>query len=522
MSSIAAFLHSIHDEPDDDVPRLIFADWLEDHGDSDRAEFIRVQCELARWVPDLIRRTQLQEREHFLLARHADTWLWTLRSVCNAWHFERGLAHVTIPARRFIAPAFASAADTLLGEAPIEIVRLEKPKSTHWLPLANSAHLAHVSALDLDGVEMGDEALGTLLSSPYLRRLRRLDLGNNRLTDTAARLLANSPLLGRLTWLDLRNNFLTAAGAQALLDSGQLASLRWLDLHGNDLGPTILRAVTRRGRLEEPGPSGLPSRLMNSIGMELTLIPAGTFLMGSPENEADRYADLESPRHEVEITRPFYLGIYPVTQRQYEAVMGDNPSEFHAGNRGGPEHPVEHVSWHDTRKFCQRLSDLPAEREAGRQYRLPTEAEWEHACRAGTTTAYFFGVRPSGQLANFDGVSFGKSEGPFLGHSSRVGAYPGNSFGLFDMHGNVWEWCHDWFDDRYYVRSPRQDPRGPERALRPPLRAMRGCCWNGTGCCCRSANRRGDPPDTRDYVTGFRVALSAGTAGRSGRGRRRA
>src|SRR5262249_27966477 len=123
-------------------------------------------------------------------------------------------------------------------------------------------------------------------------------------------------------------------------------------------------------------------RFTNSLGMDLTLIPAGTFLMGSPESEAQRYTD-EGPQHEGTVTRPLSLGVYAVTQRQYETVMGNNPSHFGPGNGGAFNHPVESVSWQEAVEFCRRLSDLPEERAKGRTYRLPTEAEWEHACRAG-------------------------------------------------------------------------------------------------------------------------------------------
>src|SRR5262249_38393952 len=148
-----------------------------------------------------------------------------------------------------------------------------------------------------------------------------------------------------------------------------------------------------------------PARILNSVGMEFALIPAGTFLMGSPETEEERKIDVpdEGPQHEVTLTRPFYAGVYQVTQRQYQAVMGDNPSYFREGGGGGPDPPLEMVTWEMPRDFCRRLSALPPGRTAGRVYRLPSEAEWEHACRAGTTSPFWWGARASSDEANFDG-----------------------------------------------------------------------------------------------------------------------
>src|SRR5262249_27456750 len=151
----------------------------------------------------------------------------------------------------------------------------------------------------------------------------------------------------------------------------------------------------------------LEPRVTNAIGMPLVLLSPGRFLMGSPPGEMDRCPD-EDPQHPVTITRPFYLGAYPVTQAQYERVMGTNPSSFRPVSGmglGGPNNRVEMVSWEDAVQFCQRLSALPAERAAGRVYRLPTEAEWEYACRAGTTTPFHFGPTLSSTQANFAGYA---------------------------------------------------------------------------------------------------------------------
>src|SRR5260370_5852834 len=192
----------------------------------------------------------------------------------------------------------------------------------------------------------------------------------------------------------------------------------------------------------------------NSIGLKLTLIPAGKFLMGSPAKEPER--DPEELQHEVVITRPFFMGVYEVTQGEYEKLMG-KPKEggkYNPSNRGahfgsaGPDHPMEHVSWNQAVEFCKRLSALPAEKKAGRLYRLPTEAEWEYACRAGTKTVFHVGNSLASKQANFNGLyPFGvEAKGRNLQKTVKVGSFPPNAWGLYDMHGNVSESCSDWYD----------------------------------------------------------------------------
>src|SRR5262249_14127530 len=206
--------------------------------------------------------------------------------------------------------------------------------------------------------------------------------------------------------------------------------------------------------------AGRPPRLFNSVGMQLALIPPGTFLMGAPADEPGHFPN-ETPQHEVTLTRPFYLGLYPVTQRQYWTVTGTDPSHFDSRNDGGPNHPVEGVTWEDAVEFCRLLSFK--EREAGRVYRLPTEAEWEYACRAGSTTPFAFGPGASSTQANFSGDHPYEegAPGPYLQSTSAVGSYEPNAWGLYDMHGNVWEWCADWYRPDYYASSPAVDPPGP-------------------------------------------------------------
>jgi formylglycine-generating enzyme required for sulfatase activity len=228
--------------------------------------------------------------------------------------------------------------------------------------------------------------------------------------------------------------------------------------------------------------------IMNSIGMSLKLIPAGTFMMGSEDGEAD-----EKPAHEVRITKPFYLGVTEVTNAQWQVVMGSEPpSRWKEADR-----PVEQVTWTDAVEFCKKLSERPYERAAARVYRLPTEAEWEYACRAGTTTKWASGdgVMALSEFAWFTTNSNGQAQ--------AVGQKQPNAWDLHDMHGNVWEWCSDW--GGAYGANAVADPTGLARGLN---RVFRGGGWLNTPRNCRSAYRNGTVPSFRIHGLGFRLALS--------------
>jgi formylglycine-generating enzyme required for sulfatase activity len=253
--------------------------------------------------------------------------------------------------------------------------------------------------------------------------------------------------------------------------------------------------------------------LGNNVTMRLVLIPAGKFTMGSPDSEPGRYPD-EGPQHEVTISRPFYMGVHEVTQEQYQQVMGANPSFF----KGQPANPVEMVFWDDAMEFCQKLSE-----KTGKKVALPTEAQWEYACRAGTTTAFHTGDELKPTQANAD---FSASGPPgvlakamawvrkFLRIKAKavdvgmvpVGSFPPNGFGLYDMHGNVWEWCSGWYDDSY-ASAKNIDPTGPASGT---LRVLRGGCWGSIPRICRSADRNRSGPDYRFGFIGFRVVVLSG------------
>jgi formylglycine-generating enzyme required for sulfatase activity len=231
--------------------------------------------------------------------------------------------------------------------------------------------------------------------------------------------------------------------------------------------------------------------LGNGATLELVAIPGGTFLMGSPETE-EGSKDLERPQHRVTLS-PFYMGKYPVTQAQWEAVMGTNPSYFKGANR-----PVECVTWDNVQEFLRTLNA-----KIGKEvYRLPTEAEWEYACRAGTTTPFAYGATITPDLANYDGnYPYGSApKGKYREETTDVGSFPPNAFGMYDMHGNVWEWCQDWYGS--YSEEAVTDPRGPESGS---YRVIRGSGWSSTAGSCRAACRRYDAPAARIYDFGFRL-----------------
>jgi len=227
-----------------------------------------------------------------------------------------------------------------------------------------------------------------------------------------------------------------------------------------------------------PSPVPRPLRdLLSPIGMKFIWVPPGKFVMGSPPGEEGRSGD-ELP-HRVTLTRGFFLGASPVTQGQWMAVMGHNPSRFRGENR-----PVESVSWEDCEEFCKKLSRLD-----GKSYRLPTEAEWEYACRAGTTGPFSFGATLSTEQANYDGTYIynGGKKGSYRRTTTPIGSFPPNAWGLCDMHGNVWEWCADWYGE--YPDRDVTDPTGPDSG---EDRVQRGGSWvygpRGARSACRSRN----------------------------------
>jgi len=252
------------------------------------------------------------------------------------------------------------------------------------------------------------------------------------------------------------------------------------------------------GACGEPGVSlaadGTPMKLVLDLGNDVTLnlarIPSGTFLMGSPEGEKDR-SENEGPQHEVTMSKAFYMGIYEVTQQQYTRIMGNNPS-YDQKRRN----PVERVTWNEAVEFCRKLSQ-----QTGRTVRLPTEAEWEYACRAGTKTRFNCGDTIDRNRANCWG-----RWGILTERAKTVGSYKPNEWGLCDMHGNVWEWCADAFDQGYYTKGERTDPQGPLTETHR-YRVLRGGMFGSDPQDCRSARRDWNDPTYRLTSIGFRVVV---------------
>ena len=261
-----------------------------------------------------------------------------------------------------------------------------------------------------------------------------------------------------------------AAIVTAVSSAGLLDALKGVPWPGTKTGET--KALTLPG----------------GVTMEMIYVAPGSFMMGSPRSEEGR--DGDEAQHRVTLTKGFWLGKYEVTQAQWRSVMGGNPSVFE-----GDDLPVEYVSWYDCQEFIQKVN---AQLSCGA--RLPTEAEWEYACRAGTTTAYFWGNALNGDKANCDGNHpCGTTvEGPNRETTVPVGSYAANAWGFCDMHGNVEEWCNDWYGD--YSEGSMTDPMGP---VSGEFRVLRGGSWYDTACDCRSATRANSLPGYRNNCSYF-------------------
>jgi formylglycine-generating enzyme required for sulfatase activity len=384
--------------------------------------------------------------------------------------------------------------------------REQQPEIEHYLagaaPQARAMLLHELIALEL--------AYGRAAPLPAYRRRFPHDIELVRqvfhAADQAVAACGDRPAKRQRRWL-FSGVFLAVSGGALLL----LATLGW----------TLWPHSTR----DEP----LGRHFTNSLGMEFALIPAGRFQMGSPVDEALRNDD-EGPVHEVQITRPFFLGIHEVTVGQFRAFVENSGyrteaeasgegalREYPASRRFDPDpqcnwrnpgwpqadsDPVVCVTWNDAQAFCAWLSG-----QEGRAYRLPTEAEWEYACRGGTTTPFSTGPTLTSAGANFNGNRLAGTElvpGPYLARPVAVGSYPPNSFGLCEMHGNVAEWCADYYAPEY-PQGPSIDPTGPTQGQ---FRVFRGGSWREGDDRCRCASRCDGLPECAITVVGFRVACA--------------
>jgi eukaryotic-like serine/threonine-protein kinase len=271
--------------------------------------------------------------------------------------------------------------------------------------------------------------------------------------------------------------------------------------------PTVTVNETGKSLPESKGQVTVYSDdLGNGIMLTMASLPGGTFMMGSPTTEDDRETD-EGPQHSVRIPG-FWMGQFEVTQAQWSQVakmekvsidLNPDPANFK-----GPNRPVEQVSWDEATEFCARLS-----RATNRAYRLPSEAEWEYACRAGTDTPFSFGPTLNPDVANYNGnYTYGQgTKGKYRQGTTDVGSFPANAFGLYDMHGNVWEWCQDWWNDDY-SKAPTDGNAQLNQQSDKSYRLLRGGTWDNYPRYCRSAFRHGISPGRRSYYIGFRVACS--------------
>ena len=235
-------------------------------------------------------------------------------------------------------------------------------------------------------------------------------------------------------------------------------------------------------------------------GIPFIWIPEGEFMMGSPDSEKERYSD-EGPKHRVCVDG-FWMGKYQITQGQWQAVMGENPSGF----KSGDNYPVENVNWDYAQAFIGKLN-----KRGKAQFRLPTEAEWEYACRAGTTTPFYFGSTISSDTqVNYDGnYPYGNGlEDIYREKTTPVGSFPANTFGLYDMHGNVWEWCQDWYDGGFYA-SEEATQRNPIcKNSKSGYRVLRGGSWSNCAKFTRSALRFRNAPVIRYLNLGARLVVT--------------
>ncbi len=255
----------------------------------------------------------------------------------------------------------------------------------------------------------------------------------------------------------------------------------------------LLILITQNGCTKKEPPPEQGKVITDSIGMKLVYIPAGSFMMGSRDSK-----DGLLPQHEVRISKGFWMGQTEVTKGQYESVMNAQPWSGKVNVRADPNSPAVYVSWDDAEEFCRKLSQ-----QEGSTYRLPTEAEWEYACRAGTTTRFSFGDSDSslGDYAWYASNAFHVDER----YAHPVRQKKPNPWGLYDMHGNVWEWCSDYYDKDYYSSSPNTYPKGPPTAS---SRCLRGGCWIRTEYALRCSSRISVNPGDRPSYVGIRVVRS--------------
>lgn len=351
--------------------------------------------------------------------------------------------------------------------------------------LSNLAKMKSLSGLNLCATEITDAGIADLLKCP---RLTSLGLAQTSVSDKSLPLLIR---FTKLLSLNLEHTRMTDSGVETLKKALPKCNIHGRPNREPDLTPPET-SVQVFGQAGSP-----PSKAFtNTIGMQFVWIQPGAFVMGCPKNEEGSLRD-DTPQHKVTLTKGFYMSVYTVTQEEWQAVMGNNPSHF----KGEKRLPIEMVSWYDSQNFIKKL--VESEKVP---YRLPTAAEWEYSCRAGTTTPFYFGELISPEQANYNGhYVYGKGkQGENRGKTTPVGSFPANAWGLHDMHGNVEEWCQDWWSA--IPKKDVVDPQGPERG---GARVRRGGSWYHTPALCRSASHHwgGGELQSGDSFTGFRICF---------------
>jgi formylglycine-generating enzyme required for sulfatase activity len=345
-----------------------------------------------------------------------------------------------------------------------------------------------------------DELLGKVLDKSIVNAVVRryqsaaemLAALNNRVQPKAAKTKPVSPTINSAAYSkDQKDKFsfetvYLTKGSREVFETRKVLKSNWWGVGTREVEESYTKKVNDWQITKKSGQADrFIENLANQVLLEMVKIPGNEFLMGAPNSEHTSRVN-ERPQHLVKIPR-FYLGRYPITQEQYVAIMGNNPSRCE-----GDRLPVENVDWNEAQLFCQRLTAYTS-----KNYRLPTEAEWEYACRARTTTPFCFGETINTKLANYNG----RLQGEYRSRPTSVGDFPPNGFGLCDMHGNVWEWCADsWHDN--YIGAPIDGSAW----LGCDSRVLRGGSWFVNPSACRSAYRGRANVDDYDAYIGFRVA----------------
>ncbi len=356
------------------------------------------------------------------------------------------------------------------------------------------------SAFDADGNDTVDSDTDGLLINRYLFGYREDALIKSAVGTDCTRCTTEEieDYLQDSTAFDVDGNKAVDGGTDGILIDRYLSGYRGDALIKGVVGANCIRCTAEAVEAYLAIHAELPDdtkTFTNSLGMTFRRIPAGTFMMGSPEDEPER--SIYETLHQVTLTQDFYIQTTEVTQGQWKAVTEENPSYF---SSCGDDCPVEQVSRDDVQSFISKLNNMLED-----TYRLPTEAEWEYAARAGTDTTFYFGQCLSTDKANYNGSYRleGCFEGVYRGKTIQVASFTPNSWGMYDMHGNVWEWCYDRYEG--YPSGAVTDPMGSKTGS---YRVFRGGGWNSYARDCRSAYRNYDWPNYRSNNLGFRLVLS--------------